>query len=216
MFKIILYLFLFIFLQGCAAHKSVTHSHKVIPKIAPIVPVKSLKEVEKPKTISKGIIFFKTQFEGILDSSYVKLIILDRINPKDMFELYLSDQREGNYLPWEIKIRKNGYSYLRLPVGKYRIATVSVPVGTTQATEVIDINFDVLPGKVLYLGTLILNGTKEKIRLGGVPIIKPGFEYTVKILDEAGEAESEFRRTFPHNKNGIQNKVMVIISENKL
>jgi hypothetical protein len=211
MFKIIIYFFLFIFLQGCSAHKSITHSHNTIPKKDDVSPPKSLSETQKPKTVSKGIVFFKTRFEGILDSSYVKLKILDRINPKDMFELYLSDAREGRFLPWEMKITKNGYSYLRLPVGKYRIATVSVPVGTTQATEVIDINFDVLPNEVLYLGTLILNGTKEKIRLGGVPIIKPGFEYTVEVLNESEEAENEFRRSFPNNKKEIQNKVMKVI-----
>jgi len=55
----------------------------------------------------------------------------------------------------------------------------------------------VTEGVITYAGTLQINGTKEKIRLGGVPVIKPGFEYNVNIVDEREEGMSIFRGRYP-------------------
>ena len=63
-------------------------------------------------------------------------------------------------------------------------------------------NFDraskeVQENKILYLGTLKVVGEKEKIKLGGVPIIKPGFDYSIEISDERQEAFEELQKRFP-------------------
>jgi len=72
-----------------------------------------------------------------------------------------------------------------------------------------DIRFEVLPKSYVYLGTLQANGTKEKIKLGGVPVIKPGFEYTAEVIDEKEEGIAFFKQRFPD----IKDKVVVQLME---
>ena len=53
-------------------------------------------------------------------------------------------------------------------------------------------------------------GTKEKIKLGGLPVIKPGFEYTVEVLDEREEGAEAFRRNYPNFLHDISVKLMQV------
>ena len=98
---------------------------------------------------------------------------------------------------------KPGYFFVDLPPGQYRIKAITIPVGTTLATELMDITFAVTEGKVAYLGTLKVVGVNEKIKLGGVPIIRPGFEYSVYVVDERAEAAVERRGRFPEDPREV-------------
>ena len=61
---------------------------------------------------------------------------------------------------------------------------------------------------ISYLGTLKIDGTGERIKLGGVPVIQPGFEYIINIIDESQEAEIYFRQRYPEIQNEIVNNMM--------
>ena len=82
--------------------------------------------------------------------------------------------------------------------------------GTTQAVEATDITFSVEENKAIYLGTLKVFGLKEKIRLGGVPVLKPGFEYRAEVLNEQDEAMVIFRQHYPQEENPLQEKVQLM------
>jgi hypothetical protein len=76
------------------------------------------------------------------------------------------------------------------------------------ATENADISFTVGKGTVIYLGTLRVIGTDQKIRFGGVPLLRPGFEYRVEILNEKDEALVKFKNKYPDLKREIQVNLM--------
>ena len=117
-----------------------------------------------------GLIFAKTIFEGIVKTSYVELAIVDQSDESKKFQLIIGDKERQKNFPWEVQAVKPGYFFIELPEGQYRIKSMSIPVGTTKAQEPIDIVFDVTAKQATYLGTLKVSGTKEKIKLGGVPV----------------------------------------------
>ena len=155
-----------------------------------------------------GVIFAKIIFEGVLEKTYVKLLFEDTGNPENKFQLYIGDPSGQQGLSWDVKPVRPGYVFLELPAGVYKISTISIPVGTTQATEESGITFEVVPGAIVYAGTLQVIGTKEKIKLGGVPVIRPGFEYTAFVLDEQQEGIQTFRQRYPNFPNEITVKLM--------
>lgn len=159
------------------------------PKLetAPAVETKQ----EAPPEQKMGVVFGRAQFEGLLQTKYVRLIFVDISDPQKRFQIVIGDSEESNPLLEE------GYFFVELPVGSYRFSAVAIPVGSTQAVEEIDVRFDVVEKKVSYLGTLKLTGTKERVRLGGLPVIRPGFEYTYQIVDERQEATKAFMRQYP-------------------
>ena len=53
-------------------------------------------------------------------------------------------------------------------------------------------------------------GTKEKIKLGGVPVIKPGFEYTIEVIDEREEGSEAFNKNYPDFPHGVSIKLMQV------
>ncbi len=160
--------------------------------------------------IPSGSVFAKTVFEGVVKTSYVQLSIVDITDPQKVFQLIIGDKDRQKNLPWNIQTVKPGYFFIDLPVGRYRINSITIPVGTTLATEPMDVSFDVELDKTIYLGTLRVIGEKERIKLGGVPIIKPGFEYTLQVLDERTEAQKEFLRRFPEHHGSIDYQLMEI------
>jgi hypothetical protein len=191
-------------LSGCA---SVHTNHPPAQKAAPIhktaVSVKAHK-VDPPKPIMlDGIIFGKADFQGVLKVEYVKLMIVDENNPDKTYELFFGD-RTGET---DAAVQPH-YFFMELPASKYRITSVSIPVGTTLATEKIDIAFTVLKNTLIYLGTLRVTGTDQKIRFGAVPIIRPGFDYKVEILNEQNEAVREFHVRYPSVQRDIEVKLM--------
>lgn len=156
----------------------------------------------------KGVVIAKTDFKGALEQTYVKLFFQDIEKPHNKFELYIGENADQKAFPWEAKTVQPGYFYVELPAGKYKISSISIPVGSTQATEKIDIDLEVLAEEVTYIGTLQVTGTKEKIKLGGLPVIKPGFEYVAIILNEEQEAVSTFRQRYPNYPKKILSRLM--------
>lgn len=144
-----------------------------------------------------GIIFGKTDFRGVVQTDYVKLTIVDRKDPDKEYYLYIGARRDQKILPLDAKPVEPSYYYLQLPAGDYKISNISIPVGTTLATEPMDVRFSVKRQTVVYLGTLRVTGTEEKLRLGGIPMIQPGFDYHVEVLDEQPEALGAFKRLYP-------------------
>lgn len=155
-----------------------------------------------------GIIFGKADFRGILKVEYVKLNIVDEDNSEKQYELLFGERDENNAPTWDARPIEPHYFFLELPAGRYRITTISIPVGTTLATESADIAFIVEKETVIYLGTLRVTGTDQKIRFGGVPLLRPGFEYKVDILNEKEEAISKFKMKYPDIQRDIQVKLM--------
>ena len=185
---------------------------------APADAPESLKRVRELQNIDekqldtygqeKGVVIAKTDFKGALEQTYVKLFFQDIEKPHNRFELYIGENTDQKAFPWEAKTVKPGYFYVELPAGKYKISSISIPVGSTQATEKINIDLEVLPEEVTYIGTLQVTGTKEKIKLGGLPVIKPGFEYIAVILNEEEEAVTMFKQRYPHYPKKILSRLM--------
>ena len=161
---------------------------------------------------NKGVIFAKTDFQGLLETRYVKFLFEDLKTPEHKFQLHIGDNSDQDRFPWEVKTVRRGYFFVELPAGSYKISSVSIPVGSTVATEPMDVIVDVIPNAICYVGTLKMIGTKEKIKLGGLPVIKPGFEYTVEILDEREEGAKAFRQNYPNFPYDVSIKLMRVRS----
>lgn len=201
-----------VFLLGCvSARKTATPSRS---KSVPAVSTRSISRTagqgpsvtapaadqemsaDAATVLPMGRILAKTIFEGIVQTSYVKLDIVDQAAPQKNFQLIIGDQARQQNFPWQIQTVQPGYFFIELPAGDYRFSALTIPVGTTVATEPMDVTFTVKENKVVYLGTMKVLGTKDKIKLGGVPLIKPGFEYSVQVLDEEPEARGEFEQRY--------------------
>ena len=218
--KLIIILFLVFLSAGCA---SIPKTTKVIQKEPLIEPqeekisegiISELQNIQDKDLESyvqkKGVVFGKSDFQGVLKASYVKLILEHKDDSMKKFQLYIWEKSEQNSLSQEIKAFYPGYFFIELPIGHYKMSSVSIPVGSTLASEDMDIEFEVVPESITYIGTLRMIGTKERIRLGGVPVIKPGFEYSVEILDENKEAKEIFHQNYPNVTNNILEELMKI------
>jgi hypothetical protein len=179
------------FLSGCVSLQKVSEPEQIVPqqKVAAFEDTDAPPELQNIKgedleeyVKKKGVIFAKTDFQGLLETRYVQFLFEDR----------------------DVKSVKPGYFFVELPAGRYKIVSVSIPVGSTTATEKMDVTLDVLPDAACYVGTLKMIGTKEKIKLGGVPVIKPGFEYTVEVVDEREEGAAAFKKNYPDFPHGVQ------------
>jgi len=206
--------FLLLFISGCAAKQPVMPP---APILLPTEPV-TIKEIEKVRSqptpvqeilaaveeeepaepvVPTGQVFAKTIFEGLVKTSYVQLEIVDTTDPQKSFQLYIGDKERQKNFPWKVQKVMPGYFYIELPVGVYKIKSISIPVGQENAVEPMDVIFQVQEGVTVYLGTLKVIGTKEKIKLGGVPLIRPGFEYRIEFSHDRQEAVTEFKARFP-------------------
>jgi len=207
-------------LTGCATARDAAPVEKQ-PKAhvsAPASPAETLERIRELQNIDekqldsyvqeKGVVIAKTDFKGALEQTYVKLFFQDIEKPSNKFELYIGENTDQQAFPWDAKTVKPGYFYVELPAGKYKISSISIPVGSTQATEKIDIDLEVLAEEVTYIGTLQVTGTKEKIKLGGLPVIKPGFEYIAVILNEEQEAITTFKQRYPNYPKKILSRLM--------
>jgi len=160
-----------------------------------------------------GVIFAKTDFEGVLKTNYVRLMIVDQEHPERTYQLHIGEKAAAQKFPWDVKVVNPGYFYIELPAGAYQFTQVSIPVGSTMAVEDMTIGFEVIPNQVTYMGTLKMVGTKERIKLGGVPVIKPGFEYTIEIIDEQEEGMVSFKERFPEAPENVSTNLMKLISD---
>lgn len=208
-YKIIFIVFLpFVFL-GCATKPPSKNSVVQLPP-----QIMRQEVLPSPENINNGkkapiteelevkwVVFFKTDFKGLLETNYVRLTIAPSDDLSRQFDVHLGDISKASLFSGGHETLKPGYIYLELPEGEYRIASISIPVGTTLAVEKLNLLFTVKKEMVNYLGTLSFNGTKERIKLGGVPVIKPGFDYQMEIRDERKEAFADFGQKYPAVKN---------------
>lgn len=157
-----------------------------------------------------GTVFAKTEFSGVVQTSYIELSIVDQADETKTYTLVIGDKSRQMSFPWKVQTVQPGYFFIELPVGTYHIHSISIPVGSTTADEPMDVVFHVKEGKVVYLGTLKVMGTKERIKLGGVPVLKPGFEYLAEVIDERAEALLQLRERFPQLTGEIEFGLMTI------
>ena len=207
------------FLSGCISLQKVSESEKIIPEQReakfgdPNAPpeLQNIKGEDLEEYVEKnGVIFAKTDFQGVLEAHYVRFLFEDQDDPEHKFQLHIGENSGQQAFPWDVKSVKPGYFFVELPAGRYKIVSVTIPVGSTTATEEMDVTLEVLPDAVCYVGTLKMIGTKEKIRLGGVPVIKPGFEYTIEVIDEREEGFEAFRKNYPNFSHGVSIKLMQV------
>lgn len=223
------FMFLILSLVGCASHSANMGTLKSSPSYGvnedqtlnpPVEDVNSVTEpsplhnVEESKIddkeAPKGVIFGKTFFEGLLKTSYVKLRFEALDESGYGYDLYLGDKaRQASFL-WDVKTIEPGYFFIELPVGKYKIRSISIPVGSTVAEEPADLDVVVTKDEVTYVGTIQAVGTKERIRLGGVPVIRPGFEYSISVQDDSAEAKALFHERFAAFEGDIQTSLIHI------
>ena len=224
--RIFFYCVISLFVCGCATsqpfpriHKKITRVTQSIEEIIPVTlqepgissQLANMEQQEMEKFVSKkGVIFAKTDFQGVLSTSYVTLFLEDLKESSHKFELHIGEGPAESDFPWEVKMVKPGYFFVELPAGQYKISSIAIPVGSTIAKEESRIYFEVIADTITYVGTLKLVGTKEKIRLGGVPVIKPGFEYTAQVVDEQKEGLAVFQERYPGVSSQIQVKLMEI------
>ena len=186
-------------------------AEKVSPAPDPFLELQNIKGEELEGYVGKkGVVFSKTDFQGLLETRYVKFLFEDIDDSTHKFQLHIGENSDQQTFPWDVKTVKPGYFFVELPVGRYKISSVSIPVGSTMATEKMNVTLEVVPNTICYVGTLKMVGTKEKIKLGGLPVIKPGFEYTVEVLDEREEGAEAFRRNYPNFLHDISVKLMQV------
>jgi len=207
------------FSSGCISLQKASELEKIIPEQRkaefkdPDAPseLQNIKGEDLEEYVQKnGVIFAKTDFQGLLETRYVKFLFEDQDDPEHKFQLHIGENSGQQAFPWEVKSVKPGYFFVELPAGRYKIVSVTIPVGSTTATEEMDVTLEVLPDAVCYVGTLKMIGTKEKIKLGGVPVIKPGFEYSIEVIDEREEGFEAFIKNYPDYPHGVSIKLMQV------
>ncbi|MBF0484740.1 MAG: hypothetical protein HQL25_08570 [Candidatus Omnitrophica bacterium] len=204
-FRIII-LFMLLVLSGCSVTSKPKIPTKIISNKMSVTALKtdstgsmvsSIPNASVQKPLSKGSVFAKTDFEGILKTTYVKLVFVNVFKPSEEHILIVGDKSKQNPLGGSSETVEPGYFFIELPVGQYRIINAAIPVGSSLAEEKVDVGFEVVPSKVNYIGTLHMIGTKEKIKFGGIPVVKPGFDYSISIIDEREEGLKMFALKYP-------------------
>jgi len=218
MIRKITFIFILIVFAGCAASKKTVNvkndKFSTLPVATENIQEVKVTQLEKKEDNAKkkALIFAKADFSGVLDKkSFVRLLLENTIDKSNRLQLQISDKaKQGDNKP---KLNGPRYFFAELYPGKYKISSISMPAGSSIATEKINIDFEVIPGVVNYLGTLKIVGTKEKIKLGGVPIIKPGFDYEATVFNEDKEAQKIFLLKYPGYSGEIDVNLMIINNE---
>ncbi|MCA9398581.1 MAG: hypothetical protein KC618_02445 [Candidatus Omnitrophica bacterium] len=224
--KFFIFLCLIVFVTGCATSKQNTPKTSTLTdqsspgvddsgpemtaQLKTVSTEENPSEESEPKPSAKGIVFAKTEFHGVVQTAYVKLVLEHLEDETKKFQLNIGEKGGGSPFTWDVKNVEPGYFYIELPEGKYKISSISIPVGSSTATENVDLRFNVIAGEIQYIGTLKVVGTKEKIKLGGVPVIKPGFEYIIEILNEKEEALTTFQQRYPHVEGKVNVDLMIL------
>lgn len=217
--RIFIPLIIISFLSGCISLQKASEPEKIVPEqeeaefIDTDVPseLQNIKGEDLEEYVQKnGVIFAKTDFQGLLETRYVKFLFEDQDDPEHKFQLHIGENSGQQTFPWDVKSVKPGYFFVELPAGRYKIISVTIPVGSTTATEAMNVTLEVLPDAVCYVGTLKMVGTKEKIKLGGLPVIKPGFEYTIEVIDEREEGSVAFSKNYPDFPHGVSIQLMQV------
>ena len=204
MFRNLTALILLICLAGCAALSSSIKSgtSDVRPGFEKASVIAQAPMVKRgPAHVARrsiGLVFGKTIFAGLLKTSYVRLTIVLRDHPAQKYFFIIGDKANQSVVPWaEGKVIEPGYFYWELPPGAYEITAIAIPVGSTIAEEPVALDFEIARDRVNYLGTLDVNGTKERAKFGGVPVVQPGFEYELALGDDFEVAKKDFEMFLP-------------------
>lgn len=214
MIRFLALLLLIPMMMGCAA---LSHSKKPLEEKVSLAanPVESAPAPVKPalKKPLAGVLAGKTDFRGLLRAPYVRLLIVSRTDPDWQIDFYVGSKDNLGRLPWEKgRMIEPGYFTLTLPPGSYKITQIAIPVGTTIASEDMELDFEIAAGKVSYAGTLDVEGTREKVKFGGVPFIRPGFAYTLEIKDEFEEAREPIAALLENKKMPIEKDLFKVIT----
>ena len=222
MLKRIIVLFLVGCSVGCSTLPKTGGSHKVAEAVPPAVtfarvetaveaaPPKEQTE-PAPKSVPSGVVFGKTNFRGLLKTAYVRLTIVADAEPERKLFFYIGSKENQSVLLWDAgKLLEPGYFYFELPQGKYKVTSLAIPVASTLAEEDVSLAFEVAVDHVFYLGTLDVDGTKERVKFGGVPVVKPGFEYGLSVHDDFENAKKDFEGMLPQHKAEIKRNLMVV------
>jgi len=156
------------------------------------------------------MVFAKTAFAGVVQASYVRLNIVGITAPEKVYSLYIGDKMRQQNFPWVEGVVGTEYFFIELPEGEYRIDSIIIPVGTVLAEEPMDITFKVEPYAATYIGDLSVRGTRERVRVGGLPVIQPGFEYEADVEDNFKAALLEFRSKLPRYSGPIRSGLMKV------
>ena len=206
MHKFVFPLISILLFSGCATTSSTQTTIDEVPAVEQAVADKTIpvaeaqiqeqveEVLEEQNIIPTGIVFAKVDLRGVVEKSYATFSIRNLDDPQYVFELTLGDREQNDGFPWVLQQTENGYFFIELPQGRYQITSVSIPVSSTLAVEPINIYFDVSLQQASYLGYLTIDGTKEKIHWGGIPVVKPGFEYTTMLAHKELEAYTLFHR----------------------
>lgn len=217
MFRLILTLLFLGCVCGCAALSKEVGGEKAVNS-----PPESLAPARSPAHVSHrarqpsaarkvGLVFGKTDFKGLLKAAYVRLTIVNREQKDRAYYHYFGQKDNHSIFPWGRNVSvEPGYFYLQIPPGKYEISAVAIPAGTNIAEESMSLSMEVAADKVNYLGTLEVDGVKENTKFGGVPLVRPGFLYTVAVKDEFDQAQSEFEKMLPKHDAPIGKKLLII------
>lgn len=146
-----------------------------------------------------GVVFGKTDFSGLLKTAYVQLAIVSLEDSQRQYVFSVGNRADAALFPWsrETRVIEPGYFVLELPPGPYKMTQLAIPAGTSLAREDMELDFVVTPGRVNYLGTLKVVGKKGRIRFGGIPLIRPGFDYELSVIDELSLATREASGLLP-------------------
>jgi hypothetical protein len=213
MWKNVLLLLLALNALGCAALSKSEKPGMPITKPVSEGPQRTMAPGKEPSIprIKHGLVFGKTDFKGILKTSFVRLTLIRKDATDKNYFFYVGAKENQSVVPWGQGRRiEPGYFYLQLPDGDYEITGIAIPVGSALAEEALAVDFKVTPNKITYLGTLDVTGTKERVHFGGVPIMKPGFEYDLLIKDEFDQAKRVLEIRIPRHRSPVVKELLKV------
>ena len=146
---------------------------------------------------------------GVVEEGAEKSWEISRIDPSTeaSFRIFIrgrhSELRVSHYL------RGDGYFYLRLPPGEYRLWkwVYRFSGGQANTVEPLSIYFDVLPRKCIYIGTLYIHlpsVSSLSRRSFGADRTKPRYE----IVDEFGMGMAFSKNHYPHFAHSVERHLM--------
>lgn len=123
--RILLLLIFSCFLSsGCVSLSKVSEPEKIVPEQqkAEFEESKAPPELQNIKgeeleeyVQKKGVIFAKTDFQGLLKTRYVKFLFEDQDDPEHKFQLHIGENSGQQTFPWNVKSVKPGYFFVELP-----------------------------------------------------------------------------------------------------
>ena len=146
---------------------------------------------------------------GVVEDGVEKSWESPRIDPstKTSFRIFI----KGKYSKLRVShyLRGDGYFYLRLPPGEYNLWrwVYRFPGGQANTDEPLSISFDVLPGMIIYIGTLYIHLPS----VSSMPLPPFGAERTKSrydIVDEYVMAKRFSKNRYPDFPNSLERHLM--------